>query len=104
MVNVHVSPDMVGTSIACSNIGGIVDGRENGEDQELSAVLTDLNESGYVGVAWLGDDGNGGTNVGFTLVNLGKIRGHGTMTATPAPQAPRAAGQFRHLRRRAGAQ
>jgi len=84
-VNIHLSADEIGTYIACGNIGGIVDSRENGEGQEISVGLTDLNESGYVGVAWLGDDGNGGTNVGLTLVNLDEMRGHGTMTATPAP-------------------
>jgi hypothetical protein len=59
-VNIHLSADEIGTYIACGNIGGVVDSRENGEGQEISVGLTDLNESGYVGVAWLGDDGNGG--------------------------------------------
>ena len=84
-VNVHLSADEIGTYIACGNIGGIVDGRENGEGQEISVGLTDLNESGYVGVAWLGDDGNGGTNVGINLVNLDEMRGHDTAAATPSP-------------------
>ncbi len=75
-VNVHLSSDEIGTYIACGAIGGIVDARENGEGQEISVGLTDLNESGYVGVAWLGDDGNGGTNVGITLVNLDEMRGN----------------------------
>ena len=83
-VNIHLSADEIGTYIACGNIGGIVDSRENGEGQEISVGLTDLNESGYVGVAWLGDDGNGGTNVGITLVNLDEMRGHsGMAAATP---------------------
>lgn len=85
-VNIHLSADEIGTYIACGAIGGIVDSRENGEGQEISVGLTDLNESGYVGVAWLGDDGAGGTNVGLTLVNLDEMRGHdmSTMAATPA--------------------
>ena len=85
-VNVHLSADEIGTSIACGNIGGIVDSRENGAGQEISVGLTDLNESGYVGVAWLGDDGQGGTNVNITLVNLDEMRHHGgAAAATPAP-------------------
>jgi hypothetical protein len=84
-VNVHLSADEIGTYIACGNIGGIVDSRENGDGQEISVGLTDLNESGYVGVAWLGDDGNGGTNVGITLINLDEMRGHDMAAmATPA--------------------
>jgi hypothetical protein len=83
-VNIHLSADEIGTYIACGNIGGIVDARENGEGQEISVGLADLNESGYVGVAWLGDDGNGGTNVGVTLVNLDEMRGHDMSSmATP---------------------
>ena len=84
-VNIHLSADEIGTYIACGNIGGIVNSRENGEGQEISVGLADLNESGYVGVAWLGDDGNGGTNVGLTLVNLDEMRGNSGMAATPAP-------------------
>ncbi len=84
-VNIHLSADEIGTYIACGNIGGVVDSRESGEGQEISVGLMDLNESGYVGVAWLGDDGNGGTNVGINLVNLDEMRGHDMSSmATPA--------------------
>lgn len=85
-VNVHLSADEIGTYIACGTIGGIVDPRENGEGKEISIGLAELNDSGYVGVAWLGDDGNGGTNVGVSLVNLDELQGNsGAMAATPAP-------------------
>lgn len=87
-VNVHLSSDEIGTYIACGAIGGIVDPRENGDGQEISVGLAELNDSGYVGVAWLGDDGNGGTNVGLTLINLDEMSGHDMSmmaAATPAP-------------------
>jgi hypothetical protein len=84
-VNVHLSADEIGTYIACGNIGGVVDARENGDGQEISVGLAELNDSGYVGVAWLGDDGNGGTNVGLTLINLDEMGGHDMSSmATPA--------------------
>lgn len=84
-VNIHLSADEIGTYIACGDIGGMVNARENGEGQEVTVGLTDLNESGYVGVAWLGDDGKGGTNVGISLINLDEMRGHDMAAmATPA--------------------
>ncbi len=84
-VNIHLSADEIGTYIACGSIGGVVDSRENGDGQEISVGLMELNESGYVGVAWLGDDGNGGTNVGVTLINVDEMHGNGgTAAATPA--------------------
>lgn len=84
-VNVHLSADEIGTYIACGAIGGVVDDRENGPGQEISVGLAELNDSGYAGVAWLGDDGNGGTNVGITLINLDEMSGHDmSAMATPA--------------------
>jgi len=67
-INVHLSAEEIGTYIACGNIGGIVNERENGEGMEITIGLGELNDSGHVGIAWLGDDGEGGTNVSVTLI------------------------------------
>lgn len=67
-INVHLSAEEMGTYIACGNIGGIVHERENGEGAELTIVLAEQNDSGHVGIAWLGDDGDGGTNVSVSLI------------------------------------
>ena len=58
-INVHLSAEEIGTYIACGNIGGIVHERENGEGMEIIIALAELNDSGHVGIAWLGDDGEG---------------------------------------------
>ena len=67
-VNVHLSADEIGTYIACGNIGGVVHERENGEGTEVVVALAELNGSGHAGIAWLGDDGEGGTNVVVALI------------------------------------
>jgi hypothetical protein len=67
-INVHLSAEEIGTYIACGNIGGIVHERENGEGMEITIALAELNDSGHVGIAWLGDDGEGGTNVSVSLI------------------------------------
>ena len=67
-INVHLSAEEIGTYIACGNIGGIVHERENGEGMEIVIALAELNDSGHVGIAWLGDDGEGGTNVSVSLI------------------------------------
>jgi hypothetical protein len=67
-INVHLSAEEIGTYIACGNIGGLVQERENGEGMEIVIGLTELNDSGHVGIAWLGDDGEGGTNVTVSLI------------------------------------
>src|SRR5215218_9408842 len=67
-INVHLSAEEIGTYIACGNIGGIVHERENGEGTEIVIALAELNDSGHVGIAWLGDDGEGGTNVSVSLI------------------------------------
>jgi hypothetical protein len=67
-INVHLSAEEIGTYIACGNIAGIVHERENGEGMELVIGLAELNDSGHVGIAWLGDDGEGGTNVSVSLI------------------------------------
>src|SRR5919107_3729069 len=67
-INVHLSAEEIGTYIACGNIAGIVHERENGEGSEIVIALAELNDSGHVGLAWLGDDGEGGTNVAISLI------------------------------------
>jgi hypothetical protein len=67
-INVHLSNEEIDTYIACGNIGGVVHQRENGEGMELTIALAELNDSGHVGIAWLGDDGEGGTNIGISLI------------------------------------
>jgi hypothetical protein len=67
-INVHESADAIDVYIACGNIGGTVHERENGEGMEIVIGLGELNDSGHVGIAWLGDDGEGGTNVSVSLI------------------------------------
>ena len=67
-INVHLSANDMGTSIACGNIGGVVNDRENGEGKEIAFALAEQNDSGHVGIGWLGDDGKGGTNVSVSLI------------------------------------
>jgi hypothetical protein len=67
-INVHLSAEEIDTYIACGNIGGVVHERENGEGMEITIALGELNDSGHVGIAWLGDDGEGGTNVSVSLI------------------------------------
>ena len=67
-INVHLSAEEIGTYIACGTIGGVVHERENGEGMEITIALAELNDSGHVGIAWLGDDGEGGTNVSVSLI------------------------------------
>jgi hypothetical protein len=65
-INVHLSADEIGTYIACGDIGGVVvedDGR-----QHLVIGLRELNDSGHVGVAWLGSEGEAQTEVVVTLI------------------------------------
>jgi hypothetical protein len=67
-INVHKSADEIDVYIACGNIAGVVHERENGEGMEIVIGLGELNDSGHVGIAWLGDDGEGGTNVSVSLI------------------------------------
>lgn len=86
-INVHRSADEIDTYIACGDIGGIVNERENGEGMELTIGLAELNESDHVGVAWLGDDGEGGTNVGISLVEPGEMSSGAAEAAQEASPA-----------------
>jgi hypothetical protein len=72
-INVHESAEAIDVYIACGNISGIVHERENGEGMEITIALAELNDSGHVGIAWLGDDGQGGTNVFVSLIEPGEM-------------------------------
>ena len=54
------SPDDPEDSVACGNIGGVVD-----EHGDLFVGLSESNESGHFGVAWLHDNGTSTTIVVF---------------------------------------
>ena len=86
-INVHLSAEEIGTYIACGNIGGIVQERENGEGMEVVIGLAELNDSGHVGIAWLGDDGEGGTNVIVSLIEPEEMGGAGGAAAEATPVA-----------------
>ncbi len=72
-INVHESAEAIDVYIACGDIGGILHERENGEGTEIVIALAELNDSGHVGIAWLGDDGEGGTNVSVSLIEPGEM-------------------------------
>ena len=55
-INVHESEDAIDVYLACGDIGGVV--VEEGGRQHLVIALGELNDSGHVGVAWLGEDGD----------------------------------------------
>src|SRR5918995_6439579 len=67
-INVHLSAEEIGTYIACGDIGGVVHERENGEGMEVTIALAELNDSGHVGIAWLGGDRESGTNGTVSLI------------------------------------
>jgi hypothetical protein len=67
-VNIHLSDDEIGTYIACGNIGGVLAPSE-ADGPGLVIGLGELNDSGWAGVAWLGDVG-GQTEVVVTLIQF----------------------------------
>ena len=86
-INVHLSAEEIGTYIACGNIAGVVHERENGEGMEIVIGLGELNDSGHVGIAWLGDDGEGGTNVVVALIEPEEMGRAGGAAADATPAA-----------------
>jgi plastocyanin len=90
-INVHLSAQKMDTYIACGDIGGIRQGAD------LAFGLAEQTDSGYVGTAWLHDNGDGTINVTVAIVrNLIKAAApSGTPAAgaaTPAAGASPAAG------------
>lgn len=64
---VHQSADDMGTYIACGDIGGQV------MESNLAVGLGPVGESGYSGIAWLVDNGDGTTNVSLFLTHSGAV-------------------------------
>jgi plastocyanin len=63
-INVHESADNIGNYIACGNVGGAMIG-----PADVAFGLTELNDSGYSGVATLHDNGDGTTAVSVYLTS-----------------------------------
>ena len=68
VINVHLSDEDMGTYVACGNIGGVLTTNEEDGDALLIG-LGELNDSGWAGVAWLGEMGDQ-TEVSVTLVQI----------------------------------
>jgi hypothetical protein len=64
-INVHESAANIGNYIACGDIGGSVMG------SDLAIGIAPLNDSGFSGVAWLHDNGDGTTTVTVFLTHSG---------------------------------
>jgi plastocyanin len=75
-INVHESAANIGHYIACGNVGGAMMG------SDLALGLGELNGSGYSGVAWLHDNGDGTTTVSVFLTE--KAGAGAETAATPA--------------------
>jgi hypothetical protein len=56
-INVHLSAEEIDVYIACGDIGGELVVDDDGRTH-LLVGLGELNDSGHVGVAWLGEDGD----------------------------------------------
>ncbi len=72
-IMVHQSADDMGTILACGSIGGHdVDGR-------FLVGISPVDDSGYAGIAWLTDNGDGTTDVEVTLLQTGSMGMHDSM-------------------------
>jgi hypothetical protein len=69
---VHQSADDMGTYIACGNIGG------HDVDGSFLIGLGPVGDSGYSGIAWLTDNGDGTTDVQVTISHSGATETMGT--------------------------
>jgi plastocyanin len=81
-VNVHESDENITNYIACGNVGGEAYG------PDLAFGLAELNDSGYSGVAWLHDNGDGTTTVAVFLTEEGAEGGEATPEESPEAAAP----------------
>jgi plastocyanin len=79
-INVHESAENIGNYIACGDIGGALIGTS-----DLAIGLSELNESGYVGVATLHDNGDGTTAVSVYLIEETEAVG-GEQEAAASPE------------------
>jgi hypothetical protein len=75
-INIHESAENIQNYVACGAIGGAMLGAS-----DLPIGLGELNGSGYSGVAWLHDNGDGTTTV-YVFLNHGAKMG-GMEMATP---------------------
>ena len=73
---VHNSADDMGTWIACGAIGG------HEVDDSFLVGLGAVGDSGWSGIAWLTDNGDGTTDVTVTISNSGATEGAGMNDAT----------------------
>jgi plastocyanin len=85
-VNVHESTANIGNYIACGNVGGEAYG------PDLAFGLAELNDSGFSGVAWLHDNGDGTTTVAVFLTEEGAAP-EGEAEATPDEGAAAPSGE-----------
>lgn len=67
-INIHLSDDEMGTYIACGDIGGVLTSNEE-DGQALIVGISEQNDSGWAGIAWLGEMGDQ-TEVSVTLVQI----------------------------------
>lgn len=75
---VHESAENIGNYIACGAVGGMMMGTS-----DLPVGLGPLSDSGYSGVAWLHDNGDGTTMVYVFLTGGGAMAGEMEDMATP---------------------
>lgn len=88
-INVHQSAEEIDVYIACGDIGGVLQSSTDDDREELRIGLTELNDSGHVGVAWLGADGDQ-TRVSVMMLEPSGMSGDGAgaaQEATPAADA-----------------
>ena len=74
-INVHLSAEEIDVYIACGDVAGTPDGGR------LQIDLEELNNSGYQGMAWLMDNGDGTTTVNAVLMQSDRMA---TPEATPS--------------------
>jgi plastocyanin len=80
-INAHESAENIGNYIACGDIGG----EQMGSD--LAIGLAELNNSGYSGVAWLHDNGDGTTTVTVFLTESGEKGAEAEASPAASPAA-----------------
>lgn len=71
-INVHLSYEEVSTYIACGTIGG-----QPNENGDLFIGLKEQNSSGYSGIAWFHDNGDG-TTIVTVFLSMGLHEGDAT--------------------------
>ncbi len=72
-IMVHQSADDLGTILACGSIGG------HDVDGSFLVGISPVDASGYAGIAWLTDNGDGTTDVQVTVLQTGEMGMHDGM-------------------------